>query len=579
MIDSMQRQKHDDSNLSDCDIIMKGGITSGVVYPKAMLRLAKHFRFRCVGGTSAGAIAASILAAAEFGRARCGFDRLSDVPPYISQNMTALFQPDPRAAALFTVFKDGYLDRRWAKAATAVASQHWLLSLLLVVASAGAVATFVVGEVAWGLVLTLLVPVLLAGIAYSFVSHAWRTIPALDFGICPGPRQPGGAEAGLSDWLAETIERCAGRWPQDGSLPKTPLTFGDLKRRDDGPSITLRMMTTNVSMRRPHTLPNLGERNFYFKEKEFRRLFPGWVVDAMVRGRTPENGVFPFPMADDLPVIVAARMSLSFPLLISAVPLYRYDYDSAAKPLRRLLFSDGGLSSNFPIHFFDAILPGRPTFGISLDDLNPDKPDRRVHLSPRPRWLDIKEVKTLPGFLLALLNAAKDWQDLLQGSLPGYRDRVVNISLDPKKEGGLNLTMDKDKIGLLLNLGDRAAGLLEGAALPDTGDRAPFDFDSHRWGRFLVAFGAIEEALEATAEAWGDPGDPASFAFFVQHYMNAPRSYAGSSKAWRDEVFARFNALMSTGRQWGQNPLRHAKGAVPTSHAALRIVYDLDGDT
>jgi predicted acylesterase/phospholipase RssA len=46
-----------------CDIIMKGGITSGIVYPKAVCRLALEYRFRSIGGTSAGAIAAAATAA------------------------------------------------------------------------------------------------------------------------------------------------------------------------------------------------------------------------------------------------------------------------------------------------------------------------------------------------------------------------------------------------------------------------------------------------------------------------------------------------------------------------------------
>ena len=39
-----------------CDIVMKGGITSGVVYPPAICRLAEHYHFKNIGGTSAGAI-------------------------------------------------------------------------------------------------------------------------------------------------------------------------------------------------------------------------------------------------------------------------------------------------------------------------------------------------------------------------------------------------------------------------------------------------------------------------------------------------------------------------------------------
>jgi Patatin-like phospholipase len=50
-----------------CDLVMKGGITSGVVYPNAVLALAREFRFKNIGGTSARAIAAAISAAAALG--------------------------------------------------------------------------------------------------------------------------------------------------------------------------------------------------------------------------------------------------------------------------------------------------------------------------------------------------------------------------------------------------------------------------------------------------------------------------------------------------------------------------------
>jgi hypothetical protein len=43
-----------------CDIVMKGGITSGVVYPHAVCELARTYRFAKVGGTSAGAIAGPV---------------------------------------------------------------------------------------------------------------------------------------------------------------------------------------------------------------------------------------------------------------------------------------------------------------------------------------------------------------------------------------------------------------------------------------------------------------------------------------------------------------------------------------
>jgi hypothetical protein len=92
-------------------------------------------------------------------------------------------------------------------------------------------------------------------------------------------------------------------------------------------------------------------------------------------------------------------MSLSFPILLSAVPLYTIcasalgkdgeltsdaskkiekeretwadikDSHEVPEILQKNWFSDGGICSNFPIHFFDDWLPNRPTFGITLTTL------------------------------------------------------------------------------------------------------------------------------------------------------------------------------------------------------------------
>src|SRR4051812_23383253 len=53
-----------------CDLVMKGGITSGIVYPNAVLALTRRYEFRNIGGTSAGAIAAAATAAAALGERR-----------------------------------------------------------------------------------------------------------------------------------------------------------------------------------------------------------------------------------------------------------------------------------------------------------------------------------------------------------------------------------------------------------------------------------------------------------------------------------------------------------------------------
>ena len=62
-----------------CDLVMKGGITSGIVYPNAVLSLARQYRFKNIGGTSAGAIAAAVAAAAALGdRRRHAGDAVAD---------------------------------------------------------------------------------------------------------------------------------------------------------------------------------------------------------------------------------------------------------------------------------------------------------------------------------------------------------------------------------------------------------------------------------------------------------------------------------------------------------------------
>jgi hypothetical protein len=51
----------------ECDVVTKGGIVSGVVYPGALHVIGSRYRIRGIGGASAGAIGAAVGAAAELG--------------------------------------------------------------------------------------------------------------------------------------------------------------------------------------------------------------------------------------------------------------------------------------------------------------------------------------------------------------------------------------------------------------------------------------------------------------------------------------------------------------------------------
>ncbi len=72
-----------------CDVVMKGGITSGVVYPTAICKLATAYVIKNIGGTSVGAIAAAITAAAEYRRRQTGsgqgYLELAKLPGFLGE--------------------------------------------------------------------------------------------------------------------------------------------------------------------------------------------------------------------------------------------------------------------------------------------------------------------------------------------------------------------------------------------------------------------------------------------------------------------------------------------------------------
>lgn len=511
-----------------CDLIMKGGVTSGVVYPYAILELARKYRFHSIGGTSAGAIAAAFAAAAEYARSVRGdpegFRRLQARCEALPDILASLFQPTPRYAPLMRYLMRGQVHQgagRWA----------WSLPLVFwgsAAAGAGLGGAFLAllgGGTAGGLlgaVVGLLVGLglRLAGLVGGLNSSG--------FGLCPGLRQPGHQGPALTDWLHAALQDIAFG---DPNHPR-PLTFGDLLG-DGGPgAIRLKMVTTNLSQHRPHALPTLGMPASY-SEAEWRALFPSSILAFLARRRNKgRDSRYPsFPAEADLPVLIAVRMSLSFPVLFQAVPLWWRDVDHPGllKSLdpkgariepqwRRLWFTDGGISSNFPIHMFDAVLPSRPTFALSLEALPADAPaDSRRVLIPRDArdgvGLPTYDVSSLAGFANGVLGSAKDWQDQLLARMPGQRERIAKVYLTPQ-EGGLNLTMPKARSQALMRYGQAVgARFAEGA----------FDFDEHRWRRALVAYEQIEKTVVALDAVWTEAGFGDALA------AHAPQSYKAAA--------------------------------------------------
>lgn len=589
------------------DLVMKGGITSGVVYPHAVCELAQTYEFRNVGGTSAGAIAAALAAAAEHGRFKDGFAKLAELPDWLGNDghLFRTFQPQAPTRRLFAVFTAGIGVRQRALRVLAAAVRQYPVSAA-VGACPGVAATRLAASDGGGVrlvaPLALAVGGAFAGLGVSLYRAVTRGLPENFFGLCTG--MPGAADTdhpAVTPWLTETINDLAGLDP-DGA----PLTFGDLTERN----INLEMVTTSLSNGRPFQLPFRDEkRRFYFDSGEMRRLFPGHVVDWMeahpaeVEAADAEYAelerrlvrpLHPLPAWQDLPVVVATRMSLSFPGLMSAVPLCaidgtrdaniaahdawkqwlasrrrqwaglrnvdpaRWDGAPSARPgPEPCWFSDGGIVSNFPVHFFDSPLPRRPTFAINLRPYPPDKDPSRdecqnVWLPPTeeagardwwyPRWKNTG-YRPVAGFARAILDTMQNWSDNAQIRVPGYRDRVVHVN-HTKAEGGMNLNMGAEKVAALTARG-RCAGeqLAERFSQPPE-DKEP-SWDSHRWLRFRSTLSLLEQMLEQMGASWTtDPPGPieTSYRALLGRALQAPPE----NFPWADEEHRR-QATIATG--------------------------------
>ncbi len=564
-----------------CDIVLKGGITSGVVYPLALTSLAAKYRFSCIGGTSAGAIAAAAAAAAEYGRqtGRGGFDRLSQIPREIGPHLLDLFQPTPALKPAYQIFLAVLRGKTWSARllsglGAAISGYRGVAAAGLsvgIVVMAGALLRGSAAAFFLGLVLAALG--LLGALAWRLATAVGSELGANDYGLCPGLKQPYATAEAFTDWLARLIDEAAGR---EGDTIR-PLTFGDLANLPDGkPPIQLAMMTTSLMEQRPYTLP-MTNHQFVFEKSEWDKLFPARIMSFLMRqcprvvASQGERGEFyRFPDADRLPLVVAARMSLSFPGLICAVPLWRRDFtlrdEAEQNTLRRCLFSDGGLSSNFPIHFFDHLLPNRPTFAISLDEFDPRRnlDNDRVWLPPAAApgsgsQLPIRSFEGLGGFLMRLFDSAKNWQDNLQSVLPGYRERIVHVVLKPD-EGGLNLTMAEPAIRNLVGYGAEAGTELCTA----------FELDAHRWRRFLVAMARMEETLDEVAMAFeGAPDGQHTFADFLARYPQVAAHYAQTPEIL-EVMLARARALAALGAEWRAQPTIR-DGTIPQPATNLRV--------
>jgi hypothetical protein len=229
--------------------------------------------------------------------------------------------------------------------------------------------------------------------------------------------------------------------------------------------------------------------------------------------RAAELRLKEIPKADNFPVLLAARMSLSFPLLFAAVPLWAIDYDHPLKKrdFQRCLFSDGGISSNFPMHLFEGLVPQWPTFGIDLEPNIEDLPgatflpmgymegiaDRWTRFDAQP-----KSASRMGGFLMSIAGAMQNWNDNTQARSAGVRDRVVRVRLE-KNEGGMNLNMPNEVIGSVAKKGGEAADKIVARFLGPPPPNGWDGWSAQRWTRLDVLFDSFNQKVGGLLRALG----------------------------------------------------------------------------
>lgn len=570
----------------ECDVVLKGGITSGVVYPRALGRFAATYRFRRLGGSSAGAIGAAMGAAAEHARGRtgAGFEALERVPEELGEGRLAgLFQPTAATRPLLRLglALTGH-DRpgpprsgvaRVAASAVALVTGWPLYGLLGALPGLAGVALAVhVGAWAgWG-VGVLAVLVLVVGAFAAALLGASRTltrdVPANLFGICTGlaqGRDRGTVAPGFTDWLSQRINTIAGRRVDD------PLLFGHLWTGTgdaaavpmDDRAVDLRVISTCLTQGRAYEMP-WEARSFFYEPDTWRRLFPAEVMDALDAAPRPAPSASSdaqewawhneqaaaqprplrrLPAPEHLPVVVAVRLSISFPMLISAVPLWTPDRRSRATrdglaALRageprggcefvELWFTDGGFARNFPVHFFDDPLPVRPTFAVNLGSFvagrepSPDEAENieyartNAALPPSHRPVPASGWGAITGFLGNAWATSREWSDASELAAPGMRDRVVRVLQSPG-EGGLNLFMDSTTLSRLAARGDAAASALTEQFTQPRYAGGATGWDNHRWVRYRALMAALPGWLGGVAQGRRamsdlDPATPPSY--------------------------------------------------------------------
>ena len=424
------------------------------------------------------------------------------------------------------------------------------------------------------------------------------------YGICSGmarhKSRSGRETLAMCEWLHAQIQALA------GLAPGEPLCFGDLwaassrtagrsraeafaelgaadedpvqarRALRDGPrDVELVLVASDLNRGQSVQLPFLRDHGrFHFRKSDLGGLLPPEVVQWMVAHAPPIDlegielhGVAPddfcrLPPPEDLPILFGTRLSLSFPFLFRSVRLYILRRRQAGDDeLAEVWLTDGGITSNFPLHLFDSPIPNRPTFCLNLlydaDEFVPEpartrgwqagleesdeeaeageareagaagaaeaaapagggEPEQLVYMlrtnygrvSPYTRLASGGGFGGLVRYAFRVFDTARTWGDNQLLDVPGYRDRIVHIRMRTG-EGGFSYDMAPQQIIDIQARGQRAGEVIARRFLPDAkddplhpGESLVLNWANHRMARFRSYLAGLELSAARFAAGW-----------------------------------------------------------------------------
>jgi hypothetical protein len=440
----------------------------------------------------------------------------------------------------------------------------------------------------------------------SIYADLTKGLVANNYGMCTGMTVDDGMGDALTPWLHELIQSAAGR-----TADQDPLTFGDLWSAPGFPpswielaksasvrSIDLQVFTTNLTHGRPYVFPHTDTKaRLFFDREELAKYLPpnvmGW-IDRHARDYVPNGEGEPpveaarelrlreLPDARAFPILLAARMSLSFPLLFSTVPLWAIDYTKprGKRRFERCIFSDGGICSNFPMHLFDGLATAWPTFGIQLEEVLEERTNRvflpkHYRLGYGDRWNHFdrgdKSLSRLAGFLSSIIVTMQNWNDTTLARMPGVRDRVVRLRLD-EKEGGINLNMPEPLIETIAGYGRLAAQEL----IDHYGEaREPSTrgWNEQRWVRLDVLINGLRQRLTGLGVALDErlPHATSYDELIAQSMAEAPPGHDQPlTSAQADALRNLIEALRKVSDEFRAHPQGYSHTPVPEPELRIR---------